>query len=245
MFSTNLTRQYNLNSFKDNKLIELVKSIDYNFYDDIVRFMEHKIIDMDTQKKLFQNKGNNIFLKSGIKLIKEGTELILDIKSKKKIINFSEKEIEDSIEKENKNLFSMNKFLKSSFDNTKNIVENKPNQNYIESPESKIETVAFPNKEMIKKENLSIIRKSLLELKLDNEIDDIFNGFNYYIISNRLEKQIDILNKQKNQLMGIKDYIDNFINLIKLYCQLKKNLDINDEYEGILLTEKKQFKKRL
>ena len=42
--------------------------------------------------------------------------------------------------------------------------------------------------------------------------------------------------------MGIKDYIDNFINLIKLYCQLKKkNLDINDEYEGILLTEKKQF----
>ena len=45
--------------------------------------------------------------------------------------------------------------------------------------------------------------------------------------------------------MGIKDYIDNFINLIKLYCQLKKNLDINDEYEGILLTEKKQFKKIL
>ena len=116
----------------------------------------------------------------------------------------------------------MNKFLKSSFDNTKNIVVNKPNKNYIESPESKIETVAFPNKEMIKKENLSIIRKSLLELKLDNKIDDIFNGFNYYIISNRLEKQIDILNKQKNQLMGIKDYIDNFINLIKLYCQLKK-----------------------
>ena len=172
MFSTNLTRQYNLNSFKDNKLIELVKSIEYNFYDDIVRFMEHKIIDMDTQKKLFQNKGNNIFLKSGIKLIKEGTELILDIKSKTKKINFLEKEIEDSIEKENKNLFS-----KSSFDNTKNIVVNKPNKNYIESPESKIETVAFPNKEMIKKENLSIIRKSLLELKLDNEIDNIFNGF--------------------------------------------------------------------
>ena len=189
MFSTNLTRQYNLNSFKDNKLIELVKSIDYNFYDDIVRFMEHKIIDMDTQKKLFQNKGNNIFLKSGIKLIKEGTELILDIKSKTNKINFSEKEIEDSIEKENKNLFSKNKFLKSSLDNTKNIVVNKLSQNYIESPESKIETVAFPNKEMIKKENLSIIRKSLLELKLDNKIDDIFNGFNYYIISNRLEKQ--------------------------------------------------------
>ena len=215
---SNLKRQYNLSAFKDNELIELVKSIDYNSYDDIVRFMEHKIIDMDTQKKLFQNKGNNIFLKSGIKLIKEGTELILDIKSKKKKINFSEKEIEDSIEKENKNLFSMNKFLKSSFDNTKNIVENKPNQNYIESPESKIETVAFPNKEMIKKENLSIIRKSLLELKLDNEIDNIFNGFNYYIISNRLEKQIDILNKQKNQLMGIKDYIGNFINLMKLDC---------------------------
>ena len=134
---SNLTRQYNLSAFKDNELIELVKSIDYNSYDDIVRFMEHKIIDMDTQKKLFQNKGNNIFLKSGIKLIKEGTELILDIKSKTNKINFSEKEIEDSIEKENKNLLSKNKFLKSSLDNTKNIVVNKLSQNYIESPESK------------------------------------------------------------------------------------------------------------
>ena len=92
MFSTNLTRQYNLSAFKDNELIELVKSIDYNSYDDIVRFIEHKIIDMDTQKKLFQNKGNNIFLKSGITLIKEGTELILDIKSKtKKLISQKKK----------------------------------------------------------------------------------------------------------------------------------------------------------
>ena len=56
----------------------------------------------------------------------------------------------------------MNKFLKSSLDNTKNIVVNKLSQNYIESPELKFETVAFPNKEMIRKENLSIIRKSLL-----------------------------------------------------------------------------------
>ena len=195
---------------------------------------------------MFENKGRNICIKSGVKLIKKGSEVILDIKLKSKQVNFSEKEIEDSIEEEkkNKNSFSMNKFLKGSFDNPKNIVVNKPSQNYKQSPESKIETVAFPNNEMIKKENLSVIRKSLMKLNLDNEIDDIFNGFNYFINSNRLEKQINILKKQKNQLMGIKEYMGNIINLTKLYCQLKKkNLDINDEYEGIILTEKKHFTK--
>ena len=34
----------------------------------------------------------------------------------------------------------------------------------------------------------------------------------------------------------------NFINLVKLYCEIKKrNLDINDNYEGIFLTENKYF----
>ena len=102
---SNLNRQYNLNSFKDNELIELVKSIDYNSYDDIVRFMEHKIIDMDTQKKVFQNKGNNIFLKSGVKLIKEGTELILDIKSKKKKLISQKKKLKNQLKKKIKIYF--------------------------------------------------------------------------------------------------------------------------------------------
>ena len=102
---SNLKRQYNLSAFKNNELIELVKSIDYNSYDDIVRFMEHKIIDMDTQKKLFQNKGNNIFLKSGIKLIKEGTELILDIKSKKKKLISQKKKLKNQLKKKIKIYF--------------------------------------------------------------------------------------------------------------------------------------------
>ena len=33
--------------------------------------------------------------------------------------------------------------------------------------------------------------------------------------------------------MGINDYICNLISLMKLNCQLKKNLDKNEEYEGI------------
>ncbi len=240
----NLTSQYNLTEFKDNELLELVKSIDYNSYEDIERFMEHKIIDMEAEKKMFENKGMNICIKSGVKIIKKGSEVILDIESKSKQVNFSEKEFYDSFEEERKNInsFSMNKFLKGSFDNPKNIVVYKPSQNYKQSPESKIETVAFPNKEMIKKKNLSVVRKSLMKLNLDNEIDDFFNGLNYYISSSRLEKHINILKKQKNQLMGIKEYMGNIINLTKLYCQLKKkNLDINDKYEGIILTEKKSL----
>ena len=242
----NVKRQNNLNALKDNELMELIQSIDFNSNKDIEKFIENKIIDLEAQKNVFQNIVNNIFINYGISLIKNGNEVILDIKSKANIIKFSEKEIEDSIEKERKNgnTFSMNKIVKSSFEKT--FVENKPSKNFKQTPGSNFETIGFPNNEITKKENFSIIRKKLIELKFDTEIDDILNGFKYYINSNQLEKQIDILKNQKNQLIGTKDYMNNFINLIKLYNQLKKKkLDINDEYEGILLTEKKQFTKGL
>ncbi len=239
----NLSRKYKLDAFKDNEFRELAESIDFNYQDNIVKYVENQIINLEAEMNLNNNTGRRLLLKSGLLLLKQGTDIIIEYK-KNKIMNFSQNEIENSLkqEKENKQKksFSFNKFLKGNFENPKNIVVDSLVQN--KNTESKVETVSFPHNEIKAINNLSLVRKSLEDLQLGNHIDEIFNGLNYYINGNRLQKQIDILTKQKNQLEGIKDYMGNFINLVKLYCELKKrNLDINDNYEGIFLSENKYF----
>jgi len=50
----NLKRQYNLNAFKNNELMNIIQSIDYKYYDYIKRFIENWNIDMETEKMYFK-----------------------------------------------------------------------------------------------------------------------------------------------------------------------------------------------
>ncbi len=149
---------------------------------------DEQINEKEYEEKKLKIEGNKKILKSGISLIKTGTEIYLKSQTGSILIT---KEIIESL---------------------KNKEENKNNS-----------------------EVLNYIK----ELNIDNQIDDIFEGFNSFNLKDKIEKDIELLKRQKSQLEDKKEYLNEFIGIVKLYNLLKKKkYDERNDYEGILLTGK-------
>ena len=87
------------------------------------------------------------------------------------------------------------------------------------------------------------------DLNLESEIDNIFEGIDALNLKDKIEKDIELLKRQKSQLEDKKEYLNEFIGIVKLYNLLKKKkYDERNDYEGIFLTgkiENKKFNKLL
>ena len=81
------------------------------------------------------------------------------------------------------------------------------------------------------------------DLNLESEIDNIFERIDALNIKDKIEKDIELIERQKAQIEKKKDYLNEFICILKLYNLLKKkNLDERNDYEGIFLTGNKEKK---
>ena len=81
------------------------------------------------------------------------------------------------------------------------------------------------------------------DLNLESEIDNIFEGIDALNLKDKIEKDIELIERQKAQIEKKKDYLNEFICILKLYNLLKKkNLDERNDYEGIFLTGNKEKK---
>ena len=186
--ATNIQRDYKLDAFKENELRDIAKSGNFESYEKLLLTFDEQINEKEYEEKKLKIEGNKKILKSGISLIKTGTEIYLKSQTGSILIT---KEIIESL---------------------KNKEENKNN---------------------------SEVLNSIKELNIDNQIDDIFEGFNSFNLKDKIEKDIDLLKRQKSQLEDKKEYLNEFIGIVKLYNLLKKKkYDERNDYEGILLTGK-------
>ena len=186
--ASNIQRDYKLDAFKENELRDIAKSGNFESYEKLLLTFDEQINEKEYEEKKLKIEGNKKILKSGISLIKTGTEIYLKSQTGSILIT---KEIIESL---------------------KNKEENKNN---------------------------SEVLNSIKELNIDNQIDDIFEGFNSFNLKDKIEKDIELLKRQKSQLEDKKEYLNEFIGIVKLYNLLKKKkYDERNDYEGILLTGK-------
>ena len=239
--ASNLQRNYQLDAFKEIELRDIAQSKDFESYENLLLSYEEKINEKENEKNKLKIDGNRKLLKGGVSLVKKGTEIYIESQKKSLLITnnivktVTNKIKEDKEDKENKE----NKENKEDNKEDKGNTEGKENKENKEDKEN--------NKE--KETKISEYLNFIKELNIENSIDDIFEGFNSFCLKDKIEKEIKLIQRQKKKLKEKKDYLKNFIGILKLYNLLKKKkYDERNDYEGIFLTgkiENKKFNKLL
>ena len=203
-------------------IIEIAKQINFNGLDDLIKSIDEKIVDYQSE---YKSKKIELISSSAKELVKfsvnalSGLELNINGISKQipfeKIQNFIEtdkgvKEAENEAEKK----------TETEENKGKNEIIEEKNDKFVEGRKKNLKKIGIETKDM-GREIINHISKSLY---LYNDMKTITYNIKKYTI-------------MKNRIVEKKDYNYDFYNGLKLYCyMIKKKLEIND-YSGIILEE--------
>jgi len=104
----------------------------------------------------------------------------------------------------------------------------------------------LPKDEDKQEENRIILANSVKQLQVTPEnIDDCVSGFKCFVESKRLQAQADAMQKRRNKMCEKREYMIDFINMIKLYIQIQRGkFDERTDFEGVLIEEMHSFEKK-
>jgi len=242
--ATNITRKYAMNSFSGPELRDLAESLDPDSLEDMITVMERRIEDMNSEAEKVEAKGKVELIKAGFQFAKDITHIILKFTPKKQITAKTSAVLE-TVSNQLEYIFSedqVNEFVQVEKSLTEDYAADQSNKDRNAASSSGAASKTVKLASTGKGVNCSKIAQLFENLKLKpKEYNSATEGLICLLESKRIIKQIELLKKRVVEINKNKEYIYDFINMVKMYIKLsRERLERRSDYEGVLVEEIKK-----